>query len=266
MSTVASFVPRARPSVFKDVVLPREHGSWSLAFEPMALGLLVAPSIAGGLLALALSAGFFARRPLRICFNEPRAERRATARGALAVCATVGVLAITSAILLAGFHWLIWLAPVACAGAVFAHFDRRGAGREEAAEIAGSAAFAMVPAALAILGGLNSFQALALAMVVLGRSVPSVLCVRAFLREKKTGVRCNTAALVTACIAVLVTTALYERGLVSWFAYACLVALALRAFSLLVLFRPAWRARTVGMTEAIIGIVFVVGVALTLRA
>jgi hypothetical protein len=28
----------------RDLLLPKEHGGWSLAFEPVALGLLVAPS------------------------------------------------------------------------------------------------------------------------------------------------------------------------------------------------------------------------------
>jgi hypothetical protein len=249
--------------MFKDVVLPKEHGSWSLAFEPIALGLFIAPSPAGALLALALSAGFFARRPLRIGLNDPHLDRRATAQRALIVCAITALLSMTGAVLLGGVAWLVWLVPVAIAGAIFESFDRKGAGREEAAEIAGSAAFAMVPAALAILGGLNSMQALALALLALGRSVPSVLCVRAYLRAKKTSVHRNGPALVSTCSALAITTVLYDQRLVSLFAFTCMVVLAVRAFALLSIFRPTLRARTLGMCEAVLGLVFVLGVALT---
>ena len=53
------------------VFLPREHGSWSLALEPLALGLLVVPSAAGAALAAAALAGFFARRPLKAAACRP---------------------------------------------------------------------------------------------------------------------------------------------------------------------------------------------------
>src|SRR6516162_7239992 len=48
------------------LVLPKEHGSWSLALEPVALGLFVAPSAGGGALAVAAMAGFLMRRPLKL--------------------------------------------------------------------------------------------------------------------------------------------------------------------------------------------------------
>ena len=51
-----------RPSL-RALLLPREHGSWSLALEPLALGLIAAPSWPGAALALAALALFFARRP-----------------------------------------------------------------------------------------------------------------------------------------------------------------------------------------------------------
>jgi hypothetical protein len=263
MSTVASFQLQAKASVFKDVVLPREHGSWSLAFEPVVLGLLVAPSAAGALLAVALGAGFFARRPLRIYLNERRAERRAQGKHALIICMGTGVLGLSGAVLLGGAEWLLWLVPVAIAGAIFAHFDRNGAGREEAAEIAGSAAFAMVPAAIGILGGLAPVQALTLALLSLARSVPSVLCVRSYLRAKKTDEHRNAPALIAACSAFVVAAMLFERNLASPLAFLCVTALAMRAFALLVIFQPVWRARTVGMIETMVGVLFVLSVSLS---
>lgn len=266
MSTVASSLTYASPSSLRDVVMPKEHGSWSLAFEPIALGLLIAPSAGGAWLAVALSAGFFARRPLRLSAHEPQENRRAMAALALIICALTGLVSITAAVFFAGIAWLPWLAPVAIAAAIFAHFDRKGAGREEAAEIAGSAAFALVPAALAILGGLAPWQALAVALLSLGRSVPSVLCVRSFLRAKKTGVCRNALALTAAGLAVATAAVLHAQHLIPFFGFAFMVALALRAFALLSIFRLPLRARTLGMSEALLGILFVVGVAIAWHA
>jgi hypothetical protein len=174
-------------------------------------------------------------------------------------------MAVSGAMLIAGAAWLLWLVPVAIAGAIFAYFDIKGAGREEVAEIAGSAAFAMVPAAIGVLGGLSAVQAIALTLLSLGRAVPSVLCVRAFLRTKKTGVRHDSLALSTACVAVAIAGLLYSASLVSLVALACVSVLGIRAFALLMVFRPAWRARTVGMTETIGGVLFILCVGLTLN-
>ncbi|MES1167658.1 MAG: YwiC-like family protein, partial [Oleiharenicola lentus] len=72
--TTTPFTPMAlRPPLISPpataIFLPREHGSWFLVLEPLALGLLVAPSSAGGALAVATLAAFFMRRPLKPAFS-----------------------------------------------------------------------------------------------------------------------------------------------------------------------------------------------------
>ncbi|MGH8022300.1 MAG: YwiC-like family protein [Limisphaerales bacterium] len=57
------------------LVWPKEHGSWFLALEPVALGMLAAPSGAGAALAVAASSGFLLRRPLKIVSCEQNDER-----------------------------------------------------------------------------------------------------------------------------------------------------------------------------------------------
>src|SRR5215207_2338795 len=150
-----SFVPLQAGSVslWRDCIAPKEHGSWSLAFEPIALSLLIAPSVPGALLGGAFAAGFFARRPMRIGWADARRDRRRAARAACLFCIAAGALGIVGAVGLAGWAWTLWLAPVLVAGMVFAYHDAQGAGREETAEIAGSAAFALAPAAFAIVAG-----------------------------------------------------------------------------------------------------------------
>jgi hypothetical protein len=266
MDNVLSSIRIPARAQWRELVLPKEHGSWSLALEPLIFGLIAAPSVAGGWLALAVTSGFFARRPLRIAWRDARAERRGEARIALATCVTAALVALSFAIAAAGVNWLTWLAPSAIAGALFVSFDLRNGGREELAELAGSAAFAFLPAAIAVLAGTRPESALALAVVMCGRAIPTVLCVRAALRAMKTGVRRPAPALVTAFVALVASLVLARNGLAPAAAVAALAVLALRATGLLVFPRPALRARTIGMIEAVLGLAFVLTAAVAWRA
>ena len=60
-------------------------------------------------------------------------------------------------------------------------------------------------------------------------------------------------AFVAASVAIPVTFELVRRELVPMLALVAMVIFAARTFALLVIVRPAWRARTVGMMEAIMG-------------
>lgn len=265
MNSMAAFTTGGmRPtSLWREVVCPKEHGSWSLALEPVALGLLVAPSAAGACLGVSLTAAFLARRPLRLALLERRPERRTAARQALAWCIAAAAVGCGGAVALAGISWGVWLAPATVAAAAFAFCDARGDGREELAELAGATAFALTPIAFAILGELGRESAVALGLLMLARAAPSVATVRAFLRGAKTGVRRDGFALFATGAALLLGLALALRGLAPWFAVGVLGVFALRTLALLVVFRPAWRARNVGMLEAALGVVFVIGLAVT---
>ena len=74
-STMAETPPIQLPR-WSDLVWPKEHGSWSLALEPVALGLIAAPSLGGIALGMAVMAGFFARRPLKIAVGDRNPARR----------------------------------------------------------------------------------------------------------------------------------------------------------------------------------------------
>ena len=256
----------ASVSLWRDCVAPKEHGSWSLAFEPLALSLLVAPSVPGALLAVALAGGFFARRPLRMVGSERRADRRLAARWAFFLCLATAALCLAGSVGLAGWVWVVWLVPMMVAGSVFAIYDTQGGGREEVAEVAGSAAFALAPAAFATVAGWGAASAGSLALLMVARSVPSVLFVRAFLRATKTGVRRDVPALVAAGAALATAVFLFQRGIAPWFAVMAMLVFFLRALAVLVVFRPKWRASRIGMIEAGFGVGFVVGLAVAWRA
>ncbi len=248
-----------------NAIAPREHGSWSLAFEPLVFGLIAAPSVAGAGLAVAVVAAFLARRPLRSICRAAEAKERAPVVGPLVALGALAIVAFGGAVWVGGTAWLGWLLPTAAAGAVFLYFDLQAAGREGVAEVAGAGAFAWVPAAMAAAAGWESAAAGALAVVMLGRAVPTVLAVRAYLRAAKTGDDQSGAAIATSVGALVVGVALVRRGLAPTAAAGLLALLALRTGGLLVWPRPVWRARTLGMIETVLGIAFVLGAGLAWR-
>lgn len=239
----------------RELLLPKEHGSWSLAFEPVALGLLVAPSWAGAALALAAAAGFFLRRPLKLAVTLPDADpRRAAARPWVAILLLAAVTGLAGAARLGSFAALWPLLLAAPCGLLFVWFDLRQGMREAEAELAGSAAFAVLTAAFATVAGWHGPAALALAAVMLARSVPTVVTVRTYLRLDKGRAASPWPALATSGLALAVIAALAHRGLVPVAAVALAVAFTLRTAWLVTGLRPDWPAKRVGILEAVLGV------------
>ena len=135
-----------------------------------------------------------------------------------------------------------------------------------AAEVAGASAFALVPAGVVAFAGWSAPAAFALAAVMLARTVPAVLVVRAFLRGRK-GERVSLVPpLLLSGAALAAAAALAARGRAPWIAAIACGMLAVRAVALLVWPRPRWRARQLGLIEAAFGVLFVVAVGLAWRA
>lgn len=258
-------LPASTPA-WRHVALPREHGSWSLVLEPLVFGLIAVPSPAGGWLALGALAAFLARRPMRLVLKETRADEPSPARVMFSACTLVTLVSLLAADTLGPRDWLLWLLPAGAAGMVFLRFDLRNSGREGTAEVAGAAAFALIPAAIAVLGGASPAVAAALAIVMLGRAVPTVLTVRSALRTAKTGVHRPGAALLASSTALVAGVALALASLAPRAAVAALAILALRAVLLLVFPRPALRARTLGAIETVLGAAFVLSAGLAFQS
>lgn len=241
--------------------LPKEHGSWSLVLEPLALGLLVAPSIPGGALATAAFAGFLARRPLKAAFAPEFSERRCAARQTVVMLSALAVAGLFETVVTGGWLPLWPLLLAAPLGGLFAYFDAQGDSRAAAAELSGSAAFALLPAALATLAGWPVFAALALAALTLTRSIPTILTIRSCLRLRK-GQPVNLivpglAALI-ACGAIFLLAA---GGHVPALATAGAVLLLARSLWFASPFRPDWSARSIGLAELVLGLIYLTLVA-----
>jgi hypothetical protein len=166
------------------LILPKEHGSWSLALEPLALGLIAAPSVAGGALSASVLAAFFARRPLKVLLGSADA-RAQTAAWLIAILAAIALAGLLLAGREAGWTRLVPLLAALPPGAAFIWLESRGESRAAGAEVAGALAFAAVPSALASLAGWREAALIALGLAMACRSVPAILTIRAFLRRRK---------------------------------------------------------------------------------
>ena len=247
------------------LTLPKEHGSWSLALEPVVFGLLVAPSTAGAALTLAAVSGFFLRRPLKLLLSRKSDPRQPLAAAGLAILSLAGLTGLLLAVRLgaAGGWWP--LLPAALAGAVFAWCDNRNEAREGPAEIAGVMSFSMLPAAFGALAGWSVPASLALAAIMLVRSVPTVLTVRTSIRIRKDRPYAVAPALLTAGAGIFLIAWLAMLRLAPWLALGFVLLLAARTAWLL-LWRPRLTAKTVGIIEAVLGVLMVLVLALAWKS
>lgn len=245
-----------------NLTLPKEHGSWSLALEPMALGMLVAPSAAGGALVCAAVAGFFLRRPFKLVLASKPDPRIPLASVVVITLLTLAATSLLLAVDLGGVKNLWPLIPAAIAGAGFAWFDSRNECREGTAELCGAVAFGVLPAAFARLAGWSITESAALALVMLVRSVPTVLFVRTYLRRNKGYSISLIPANIAAVLGLFLTAWLVFIRLAPWAALVFAVILAARTFWVLGSNRR-FSAKKMGIAELTLGVVIVLILAVT---
>ncbi len=248
------------------VVVPTEHGSWSFLFEPIALGLLVSPSWSGALVALAALAAFLARQPLKLFVVDRRRgkvyPRTHVAERAFATLALLAAAALAGAVVTARGPLLVAVglaAPLAAATLAF-DLDRRS--REAAGELAGALAVGAVASAVALAGGWPAARSFALWGVLAGRTVPTILFVRARLRLEKGQPPRMGWALASQALAIGGVALLALRRVAPWAAAAAMAVLAARAAWGLSPARPRLKTWQLGLTEIGYGLLVVLATAL----
>jgi hypothetical protein len=165
-------------SPWRAVVIPSEHGGFALTLEPALLGLLVAPSIAGGALAVAALLAFLVRTPLKVLLVDRR-RGRSLERGRFAVRVAIVELVVLGAMVAVAFAraGAEWVVPFAVALPLFGvelWFDARSRGRRMVPELCGAIGITAVVASIALAGGEGAALAVALWLVLAGRAAASV--------------------------------------------------------------------------------------------
>ncbi len=243
---------------WKTVALPVEHGGWGFLIEPLVLGLVIAPSVAGLALGAAATAGFLVRHPSRLVLLDWRKGARYP-RTAIAGRFALGFALLAPALLAAAFALArapFW--PVFVAAAPFAVFalvsDARGRSRDAPAEVAGAVALGGSAAAIALAAGTAAPLAWGAWLLLALRALGSVLYVRARIRLDRGLPSGPGAALVVHSFALAATAALAVVGWAPKLAVAAFAVLLARAAWGLSSRRRIVRPQVVGLREMRYGI------------
>lgn len=253
--------PAIRAVSFKSVALPAEHGSWSLVSEPILLGLLVAPTLAGLAMAVSAFAVFMVNRPLKIYLADRRRgrsyERTALAGRFVLIFSAIALIAAAITLVLEGwrpFAPFVLALPLLL---IFMAYDQRP-GRFWQAELTAPAAFAAVAAAIGLAGGMAWQPSLGLWGFMIVRVVPTVIFVRARLRlDKGKEGGAGESAPATIAIHILGVVAVAALVRVGWLPWAAvLAALILLARAIWGLSNYRWRAsvQALGFLEVGFGV------------
>ncbi len=249
----------------KSIALPPEHGAWGFLLEPVVLGLLIAPSLAGWFLALAVVGAFLIRHPLKLAFTDWRRGKR-YARTALAerVILAYGVLTIIGlvlAIALAGWEIMLPLLMAAPLVLMMLASYVQNRGRELIPELAGASALAVTASGVALAGGASSQTAFALWVILNARNIPSILYVRARLRLEKEKPFSGPLVVLANGIGLIMVLALILLDVAPLLVLLALLALFIlfaRALVGLSPYRRRVRTQTIGFLEIAYGLLVVI--------
>lgn len=242
----------------RTIALPIEHGGWGLTLEPVALGLLVAPSLAGFFLSVATVGAFLARHPLMIVAGDRRRGKRFPRTPVAELCAAIYAAVAAAGLLFAvtaadSYTFLLPLLLAAPLAAVQLFYDVRGDSRALWPELAGATALAGVASSIALAGGWSNATAYGLWAVLTARAVPAILYVRARLNRLH-GKRTSGAHVIAAhVIAFAVVAVLAWATVIPSLAVAALTILLLRAAHGLVEATPGVTAKRIGIREIVFG-------------
>lgn len=196
---------------WKAVAIPSEHGGWGLTLEPVLLGLLVAPSIAGLALGLAALLAFLVRTPLKLALVDVRRERW-LARSALASKVAASELSLIAGLVVlvvvrSGWAWTVPVlvaAPLVC---VQLWFDVRSRGRRLLPELCGAVGMAGTVATIVIAAGKGRPLAAAAWLVLAARSVGAIPFVRVQIVRLRRGAGSSRASDIAQVVAILIAAA-----------------------------------------------------------
>ena len=197
------------------VALPAEHGGWALILEPIVLGLLVAPSLAGLLIGAGAFACFLARHPIKLAIGDRRKphvlKRTSFADRFALLYLTLAVVFFAFVVANAKKESLLPLVVAVPLVLVQLIYDGFGLSRKLMPEIAGALAVGSISTAIALTGGWPRATAYALWIIVACRHVPTILYLRVVLsrRRQQQQVTVNGPVIAVQLLALLAVLVLF---------------------------------------------------------
>ena len=237
--------------------MPTEHGSWGMVAEPIVAALAIAFSIGGVWTAVVFFGAFLMRQPLRVLLAE-RAAGRPLPQGKPARrfflwflgVFLIGAVGAGLTMGTASFWPLLIAAPLAL---IQIYYDSQRQSRRLAPELAGAVAISSSAPVIAIAGGWTGQAAIALWIVLICRSVPSIFYVRERLLLEKGKPFAYYAPVIMSAATIAVAAVLAWYGLSSWLATAMMTVLYIRAALGLSRYRRRRKAMQIGVLEVVFG-------------
>ena len=159
-------------------MIPSEHGGWGLTLEPVLLGLLVAPSVAGAAIGVATFLAFLVRTPLKVLLvdrhRHRELERDRLARRLVALELVLLAAMVVVAFVRADAEWVVPFAVALPLFAVELWFDARSRSRRFTPELCGAIGISAAAASIALAGGEEYALAFALWLVLAAQATASV--------------------------------------------------------------------------------------------
>ncbi len=251
----------------RSVALPAEHGGWGFISEPIVLGLLAAPTLAGVFLGVAGFAAFLTRQPLKLFLKDTlkgqRVPRTALAAKFVLLYGGAALMGLVAALLLAHApHFLLPLAASLPLLGIQLLLETRGKGRSLVAELSGAGAAGALAASLGVLAGWAFQPALALWLALAVKAVTAVLYVRSRLRLERCQPTNSRGALAAHVVGTATLFAAFSGGYLPWTAPAAMLVLLGRAALGLSRWRKPRLAKHIGFQEIGYGLLFSVLIAL----
>lgn len=266
--TERNVVSGARPRL-RSVALPVEHGGWAFLLEPVLLGLLVAPTWAGFWLSLSALGVFLIHQPLRTAAKDfVKGKQYVRTRWALGFALLYGTLALIGfvlALLTSDFvFWLLLVLAVPLA-LIQLWYEARNRGKELLPELAGAVALLAVASAIALAGGWELPRSLALWIILVARTIGSILYIRARLRLVRGETIEPIPVIWTHVVGFILIASLVFLRLSPWLAAVMMLVLLARAVYGLTTANQHIRAQVIGFQELGFGLLYVIVIAIGYR-
>lgn len=160
----------------KKVAFPPEHGSWGFVLEPLVLSLLVAYSFTGLLLAVSSFLIFLNHQPVRVLLNKK--IKKQLFFPALLFFMTYSIFIVITLVYVVKNSQIENLLPFGLAlllMLIFFVMELKQKGRELLAEFIAPISITFIGMSIVLLGGWAFYLTTAFAVVLLARSIPTVL-------------------------------------------------------------------------------------------
>ena len=251
-----------RPNIpISRVLLPPEHGSWSLLIESLVVGFAIAYSPSSPWIALATVAAFFARQPLKTRILAKNNAAAASIAQNLLIIFTLFAASGIAGTALTSHPWTFFPFVIAAPLAVQQFYlDLSTRGRSLMAELAGAVAISSSAAVVGLAGGLGLPNAMALWFVLVARFIPSILYVRNRLLRQKNKDFNRSYPLAAHLLAVFFVSGFAVMGLASFLTAALFCLLLARCVYGLWFGRMGTKAMIIGIWEVVFGVLTVASI------